>query len=75
MGQAAGWVLTVVGVGIAAWLVKQTVRRARELNRRIEEYRREQDELAESGRQVDPWAALGEMSGERDRKEGRRRRA
>jgi hypothetical protein len=68
------WALTAVGVAVLLWLASRTVRRARELNERIDEYHREQDELERSGGVIDPYAGLTQTHLQTPKKDGRRRR-
>ena len=59
MVELVRWALIMVAVTVIVWLVARTTRRARELDRRIEEYHKEQEERPES-----PYAALAEMLAE-----------
>ena len=59
MLELVRWALIAVAVCVIVWLVARTTRRARELDRRIEEYHKEQEEHPEV-----PYAALAEMFAE-----------
>jgi vacuolar-type H+-ATPase catalytic subunit A/Vma1 len=65
MLQIVRWVLVAVAIGIIIWLVARTTRRARELDRRIEEYHKEQEEHPGI-----PYAALAEMLSEQQEADG-----
>ena len=65
MPEIVRWVLIAVAAAIIVWLVVRTTRRARELERRIEEYHKEQEE-----RPGIPYAALAEMLSEQQNADG-----
>lgn len=45
----------------ALFMLAGTLRKSRLLNRRIEDFKAEQDELRRSGRSADPYSALAEL--------------
>jgi hypothetical protein len=74
MGVYAEWAMVGIGSGVVLWLACLTVQRARSLNRRIDDYTREQEAEAEPGRAADPYAALAELYAPESTKEARRPR-
>jgi hypothetical protein len=65
------WALAGLGLLLIAWLVRRTIRRAKELEARIDQFHREQ-EAAERLRQqgllgpANPYADLAELYREKD---------
>ena len=56
------------------YMAASAFRRSRRLDARIRAFRKEQDELARSGRSVDPYAGLAEIYAEKDRKPSEKER-
>ncbi len=61
MSEILQWVLIGLSVPLIVLIVLHTVRRARDLDARIDEYHAEQE--AASGQQVDPNAGMAELFG------------
>lgn len=68
------WVMVALGVAVVAWLAGRVVRRARELDRCIDEFHREQEEAANSGAVIDPYAGLADVFSQEPKKDGTERR-
>jgi hypothetical protein len=73
--------LIVTGVLLMLYLIGQVARSARRLDRRIQEFKSEQEENEKSGKVLNPYAALAELYAEEakparkpPRRAGRRRR-
>jgi len=62
MQEIVRWSLIILAIVIIVWLVGRTIRRARALSERIEEYHKEQEENP-----MDPYAALAELLEEQRR--------
>ena len=56
---------------IVVYMAASAFRRARRLDARIREFRKEQDELTRSGRAQDPYAALAEIYAEEEKRAGK----
>jgi hypothetical protein len=56
------------GVLLALWAAARAFRSSRELNRRIREFKAEQEERERSGQPIDPYAALAELGLDRERR-------
>ena len=62
--------VAALAVAVIAWLVVRTVRNARRLDERIEEYREEQEAQV----RADPFAALSEVYGDKSKDKEKRDR-
>jgi len=60
----AGYALAVLSIPLIVGLARLAVRHSRELNQRIEDYRREEEEAKSSGQVVDPYSAMATVMGQ-----------
>lgn len=66
------WSLIALAVPIIAFLVVTTVRRARALSDRIDEYHKEEEEAKQSGQSINPYEAMSRIVDVRPRLEDRK---
>lgn len=70
------WILIGLSVPVIVLLVIATIRRAKNLSERIDEYHREEEEAKQSGEPINPYAAMSEIMDvrprppDKERKEG-----
>ena len=67
------WVLIALAVPVIIWLVVTTIRRARALSERIEEYHEEEEEAKQSGQPVNPYEAMSQIMDTRPETERKKR--
>jgi len=66
MAEVFRWFVILAGVCLIVWLIGRTVRRARQLGGRIEEYHKEQEEHP-----GDPYAALAAILTDQQERDSR----
>lgn len=63
-----------IGSVIVVYLIAQSLRNARRVDRRIAEFKAEQEALKQQGKALDPYAALAELYAEEAQREAEARR-
>jgi hypothetical protein len=55
------WILIALAVPVIVFLVVTTIRRARDLSDRIDEYHQEEEEAKQSGEPINPYDAMSRI--------------
>ncbi len=74
MKEVLRWVLIIISIPLLVALVLHTIRRARALSERIDEYKEEQEAQSKQPGPINPYAEFGRLMGVDEKNEEDRER-